>query len=120
MVKCHKIRYDFQTATAEDLIHIIQDQVRLFTDGAGFESIAVACHGPPEQKERAKLADMDNLFHWEISKNIQISASSEFIDQDNAVRKVMLTLAASVVEGANVMYGGVLCMDSTSFPPPHD
>ena len=100
-----QMRYDFEMADAESLVAAIQDQVRLCTNGSrGFDSIAFACHGPPDQKERAAQAAVENMFHWEISRNIHISDPSEFDDRNNPVRRVMFALANAVVEGRSRAY----------------
>jgi hypothetical protein len=144
MVKVHKVRYDFEAADADELVGVIRHQVRLHTDGTGFEryilyvyiytsisfflsfspvsfvisflpvsffrSIALACHGPPEQKERVAQAMKDReeedghstFFHWEISKHVRISHPAEFDDRNNPVRRVMFALAEAVVDGGRV------------------
>ena len=55
-----------------------------------FQSIALACHGPPVKEA------VEGEFEWKISEKIVIHDDKEIKDPTNAVRALMMALADAV------------------------
>ena len=93
MLKCLHVEYTFgefngdpNAASADQLIAMVRKLVAHTPHGQGFQTIALACHGP----ERISRADS---FYWEISELISVTDDKELLDEKNPVRKVMMALA---------------------------
>ena len=99
-------RYDFASADADVLIETIIEAKRLFSPGGrGFASIALACHGPPEDQVSAIREDSRlqltavipvyrhhqesevahvhaGAFEWSISSLVSVKSADEISDKN--------------------------------------
>ena len=97
MLRCPHIEYDFDTATLPELLTALHSAsadalAKLGSEFGGFESIALACHGPPREP--------GSKFEWKISERIVIRDDKEVFDESNAARQFMLALGRAVCDGA--------------------
>jgi hypothetical protein len=105
-----KVEYNFETASADDLVWTIKRQVALFSpDGKGFDSIAFACYEPPDDRTKTMAALKQGKYQWQISRSVgmtkhhDIDATRNIVDDDTqTVRRVLIALAAAVVRGGRV------------------
>ena len=96
-------RYDFHTADADSLIKTIAEAKRLFSPGGrGFESIALACHGPPEYKESELAHVHAGAFEWSISELVSVRSAKEISDNSSPCFRVLHALADAVVDEGRV------------------
>jgi hypothetical protein len=96
MVKVSKYGYSFNSpGNADELVKLIENSVASISiSGKGFESIALANHGP-------KPSD-DTSFEWAITKDISIKSVDELKDPNNCVRRVLEALGKATIEGGRV------------------
>ena len=96
-VKVAKLGYAFENAegTADVLVKVIECAARdLSASGAGFQSVALANHGP--------AAAADGGFEWAITSTIKLTSADELQDPQNGVRRVLEALAKATVDGGRV------------------
>ncbi len=96
-VKVAKLGYKFENAegTADGLVKVIEHAARnLSASGAGFQSVALANHGP--------AAAADGGFEWAITSGIKLTSAAELKDPQNGVRRVLEALAKATVDGGRV------------------
>lgn len=103
MISCLKVEYNFgkvdndpDATDADQMIALLQRMIAYSPGGNGFESIALACHGPPGRPEAT--AD----FCWKISELLAVMDDQELKGPENPVRRVMESFGNSVVEGGRV------------------
>jgi hypothetical protein len=93
MLKCLHVEYEFgeynddpNATSADQLIALLRSMVAQTPRGQGFQSIALACHGP-------ESTSPSDSFYWEISELARVTDDKELLDEKNPVRKVMMALA---------------------------
>ena len=95
-VKVAKLGYAFENeGSVDELVQMIERAVRdLSASGAGFQSVALANHGP--------AAAADGGFEWAITSTIKLANAAELQDPQNGVRRVLEALAKATVDGGRV------------------
>ena len=85
--------------TADALIALIGKLVKRHTGGRGFESIALATHGPACLPEPPRSGE---TCRWMLSQHIEMTDPTELQIQAHPLRRVLEAMGRATVEGGNV------------------
>eukprot|EP01050_Picozoa_sp_SAG11_P028939 SAG11_NODE_7946_length_1078_cov_11.547497_1_plen_358_part_11 len=131
MLRCMSMEYDFKEVDATTLSGMLAEAMEAAkrTEEAlaarpgdadvdrprfsvGFRSIALACHGPPDEATglrpgaaaaaaaaAAAGEGSDQVFEWKISEKVVIHDDKELLDEANEVRQLMMALGHAVDNG---------------------
>ena len=93
MLKCLHVEYEFgehvddpNSACVDFLIGVLEDMTSKTPRQQGFQSIALACHGP-------EISRSNHSFIWEISYLLRVTDHKDLLDMQNPVRRFVDALA---------------------------